>query len=444
VQFLVYGIIVSVLCSEYVVSLGAPGWLAYTQELIAGAAAAVAVAAGVQHHFREIRPIYWLVFGALAVNLLCGLIVNTVDAGPTFAAARSYLRAIPFFFLPAVIQFSEQQVRRQLLLILGFSLVQLPLALNQRFTTFESGYLSGDRTFGTLMDSNHLSIFLICVASVVFAFYVRRRLRFFPMLLLLALVLAPTMLNETKATIFLLPMALFVVGVVGATENRMRKAVLALATSAVFLVAFVPVYDYFMKPRWGYGIVEFFTMEGRVENYLESGAEVGSHRGVGRVDAVRVAFQVLSRDPSQLAFGLGAGNVSLSALGAQFTGEHFQRYGYFVESHASMLLWETGVLGLLLILLLFGIHWSDASKLSRDSGFYPTLALGVMGVIAVFFVSLPYTRMSDSGALSFLFWYLTGLIAAERTRALARALRSGDVISRRNSVAPELGAAART
>jgi hypothetical protein len=224
----------------------------------------------------------------------------------------------------------------------------------------------------------------------------------------------------------------------------MRKTVLALATSAVFVVAFVPVYDYFMKPRWGYGIVEFFTMEGRVEGYLESGAEVGSHRGVGRVDAVRVAFQVLSRDPSQLAFGLGAGNVSLSALGAQFTGEHFQRYGYFVESHASMLLWETGVLGLLLILVLFGILWADASKLSRDGGFFPTLALGMTGVVAVFVVSLPYTRMSDSGALSFLFWYLTGLIAAERTRALARALRSGDVIAHRSGVAPELGAPART
>jgi hypothetical protein len=442
VQFLVYGIIVSTLSFGYFVSLGAPGWLAYCQELVAAAAAAVVVAAGVQQHFREIRAIYWLVFGALAVNLLCGLIVNTVDAGPTFAAVRTYLRAIPCFFLPAVIQFSEQQVRRQLLLILGFALAQLPIALHQRFTTFANGYFSGDRTFGTLMDSGHLSIFLIGVASVIFAFYVRERLRFMPMLLLLAVVVAPTMLNETKATIFLLPLALFVVGVVGASENRLRKAVLALATSAVFLAAFVPVYDYFVKPRWGYGIVEFFMMEDRVENYLESGAEVGSHRGVGRFDAVTIAFEVLSRDPSLVAFGLGAGNVSLSALGDQFTGEHFQRYGYFVESHASMLLWETGVLGLLLVLILFGIIWADASKLSRGSGFYPTLALGMMGVIAVFVASFPYTTITESGALSFLFWYLAGLIAAERTRALSRARLSVDVVGHRNRVGRGLGSTA--
>jgi hypothetical protein len=436
VQFLVYGIITSALSFEYFVSLGAPGSLAYSQELLAGAAAAVVVGTGVHQRFRDVRPVYWLVFGGLAVNLLCGTIVNTVDAGPTFAGVRTYLRAIPLFFLPAVIRFSEQQVRAQLILILGFALVQLPIAFNQRLATFASGYLSGDRTFGTLMGSGHLSIFLICVASVIFAFYVRRRLRFIPMLVLLTIVLTPTMLNETKAAIFLLPLALFTVGVVGATENRARRAVLALATTAVFLVAFVPVYDYFVKPRWGYGIVEFFTMEGRVENYLDNDAEVGSHRGAGRVDALRVPLGVLSRDPSLLAFGLGAGNVSLSALGPQFTGEHFQRYGYLVVSQASLLLWETGVLGLSLILLLLGMLWSDASKLSRGTDFFSTLALGGMGVIVVIAASLPYSEMSESGALSFLFWYLAGLIAAERARALSRERRLSEPIAQPKLTTP--------
>ena len=429
VQFLVYAIITSVLSFEYLASLGAPGWLPYTQEIAALVAAVVVVGAGVHQRFRDVRPIYWLVFGALAVDVLCGLIVNAVDAGPMFAGVRHYLRAIPFFFLPAVVAFSEQQVRRQIFLILGFSLIQLPLALDQRLKTFAAGYLSGDRTFGTLMSSGHLSIFLICVASVIFAFYVRRRLRFIPMLILLAIVVAPTMLNETKVTIFLVPMALFAVGVVGATENRLRKTVLALATSAVFIVAFVPVYDYFMKPRWGYGIVEFFTMEGRVEGYLESDAEVGAYRSVGRVDAVRVPLQVLSQDPSLLGFGLGAGNVSLSALGAQFTGEHYQRYGYFVESTASMLLWETGVIGLSLVLLLLGILYVDASRLSRGTGFHHTLALGGMGVIVVTVASMPYTTLSESGAMSFLFWYFAGLIAAERARALRRESDVGEAVA---------------
>jgi hypothetical protein len=435
VQFLVYGIVISTLSFEYLASLGAPGWLPYLQELLAVAAVAVVVAVGVQQRFRHMRAIYWLVFGALAVNMLCGLLVNSVSAGPAFAAARAYLRAIPFFFLPVFVEFTEQQVRKQLLLILGFALLQFPIALDQRLTTHAGGYLSGDRTFGTVMASGHLSIFLICVAAVIFAFYVRRRLRFVPMLLLLLLVLAPTMLNETKATIFLVPLVLFVVGVVGATENRLRKTALAVATSAVFLVAFVPVYDYFMKPRWGYGIIEFFTMEGRVETYLDNEAEVGSHRAVGRIDSLRVPLQVLSRDPSLLAFGLGAGNVSLSALGPQFTGEHYQRYGYFVQSEASLLLWETGVLGLSLILLLLGILCLDATRLSRGSGFFNTVALGGVGVIVVIVASVPYATLAASGVLSFVFWYFAGIIAAERARALVRE-PSGEALGRPKSAMP--------
>jgi hypothetical protein len=43
-----------------------------------------------------------------------------------------------------------------------------------------------------------------------------------------------------------------------------------------------------------------------------------------------------------------------------------------------------------------------------------------MGVVAVVTLSLPYSPIIDSGALSFLFWYATGLVAAERSRALVR------------------------
>ena len=255
---------------------------------------------------------------------------------------RAYLRAIPLFFLPAVVLFSPRQVKAQLLLVFVFAVAQLPISLDQRLTTFARGYLSGDRTIGTLADSGFLSVFLIGVAAVLFAFFVRGRLTRLWALILLPIVLAPTMFNETKASLFLVPVALVAVVVVGATKNRWRRFMVASMSAAVFVAAFVPIYDYFMKPRYGYGIVEFFTMEGRVENYLTRDAEVGSYEAAGKVDAILVPLRVLSRDPSLLAFGLGIGNVSDSALGGDFSGEHFQRYGHFVQSGVSVLLWETG------------------------------------------------------------------------------------------------------
>ena len=420
-QYLVYGIIVASLGFEYLASQGlAPSRAPYAQELLAMAAAAVVVALGVQQRFRNVAAIYWLVFGGIALTLLCGIFVNGVGTGPTFAGLRTYARAIPFFFLPAVALFSEEQVKRQLLLVLGFSVVQLPIAIEQRMTTFARGYFSGDRTVGTIMNSGHLSIFLLCVASVLFAFYLRRRISLGKLLVLLPVVLAPTMLNETKATILLVPIALFSIVVLGAERHRLRKTITVVASAAVFLAVFIPVYDYFMKPRWGYGLIEFMTMEGRVEGYLDKDAQVGSYRPPGRLDGLTVPLQVQSRDPSLVAFGLGMGNVSDSALGPQFVGEHYQRYGHFVMSLASLLMWETGVLGTSLVVLLIFLIFRDAFLVSRGSGLYSDFALGGMGIVAIMGISLPYKSMIDSGALSFMFWYFAGLIVAERSRAAAR------------------------
>ena len=223
-QFLVYAIITSSLCFEYLGDQGyAPSSIAYAQELLAVVAVLVVVVGGVQQRFGNVAAGYWLVFGALAVTVLCGLLTNGVESGPIFAGLRAYLRAIPLFFLPAVVLFSPRQVKAQLLLVLAFAVAQLPISLDQRLTTFARGYLSGDRTIGTLADSAFLSVFLICVAAVLFAFFVRGRLSRLWALILLPIVLAPTMFNETKASLFLVPVALCRRGGGGSNEEPLAK-----------------------------------------------------------------------------------------------------------------------------------------------------------------------------------------------------------------------------
>jgi hypothetical protein len=416
-QFLVYGIIVSSLSFGYLGDMGyVPPALDYAQELFAIATAAVVVALGVQQKFRYVAPIYWLVFGGIALTMVCGIVVNHVGAGPVFAGTRTYLRAFPYFFLPAVVDFSDKQIRRHLTLILVLALIQLPIALEQRLESFGHGYLSGDRTIGTLGSSAYLSIFLICVALVLFAFYLRKRLSLTWMLILMALVLVPTMINETKATILLFPLGMFVVAVIGANRNRLRNTLRVVVIGSLFLGAFVPIYDHFMEPKWGYGIIEFLTMQGRVEGYLDKGSTVGSYEEAGRWDGIVAPLQTLSRDPAQLGFGLGIGNVSPSSLGDSFTGANYLRYGYLVTSLLSLLLWETGVIGTTLVFILLSIVFLDAFKVSRGTGFRADLALGAMGVIAIIFIGTGYKLMVASGALSFLFWYLAGVVTAERVR----------------------------
>ena len=117
---------------------------------------------------------------------------------------------------------------------------------------------------------------------------------------------------------------------------------IASMTVAVFIAAFVPIYDYFMKPRCGYGIVEFFTMEGRVENYLSQDSEVGSFEAVGKVDAHVVPLRVLSSDPPLL------GSDSVSATfriprWVSISPANISRVtGTSCSPGVSLLLWETG------------------------------------------------------------------------------------------------------
>ena len=422
-QFLVYAIITSSLCFEYLGDQGyAPSFIAYAQELLAIVAVLVVVVGGVQQRFGNVAAGYWFVFGALAVTIVCGLLTNGVESGSTFAGLAC-LPACHSAILPAC--------RRALLATASQSSVAARAGVCRRavadLARTASNYVCTADSSPAIERSGRcptlafLSIFLIGVAAVLFAFFVRGRLSRLWAFILLPIVLAPTTFNETKASLFLVPLALVAVVVVGATKNRWRKFMVASMSTAVFLVAFVPIYDYFMKPRYGYGIVEFFTMEGRVEDYLTRDATVGSYEAVGKVDAILVPLRVLSRDPSLLAFGLGIGSVSDSALGSQFSGEHFQRYGHFVQSGVSMLLWETGVLGTGLVFALLAMLFLDALHVSRGDDFMAAFALGMLGVIGAIAFSLPYSSVMQSSALSYLFWYAAGLVAAERGRALVRA-----------------------
>ena len=132
-QTLIISAMVAVLSIEY---LAFKGWVAelftYAPELLALLATVIVMIAGPRSRFQYVRSVYWLVFGALSLVVVCGAVVNHLDSGPVFAGLRTYLRALPFFFLPAVFEIKERHLRVQLLVLLAFGLLQLPLAWEQR------------------------------------------------------------------------------------------------------------------------------------------------------------------------------------------------------------------------------------------------------------------------------------------------------------------------
>jgi hypothetical protein len=160
----------------------------------------------------------------------------------------------------------------------------------------------------------------------------------------------------------------------------------------------------------------FLTEKERLERYLVKDAEVGAQKA-GRVDAIVTPVRELSRDPSSLAFGLGVGNVSNSALGIQFEGRYFQRFAPFLKSAASRILLELGLVGIVSVLALYWLVFRDARRVAEsDEGLIGAIALAWTGVVATMGLGLVYVDGIAAESLSVLFWYFSGLIAAHRVR----------------------------
>jgi hypothetical protein len=360
------------------------------------------------------------VFGGLVLTMSCGILANQVDSGPLFGGLRNYLRAMPLFFLPVAYAFEDRQLRKQLNLLFGICLLQCPLALYQRLSTLARGNQTGDETAGTLISSGILSLFLVCAGCVLTAAFLRKRISLKLFLPLFLLLVAPTMINETKVTLVVLPLGLLMTLAMGSHPGaRLRNTFLAVCLLGIFGAIFVPVYDYFVSQGHGFHnpkIGELLSNQGRVGRYLDTGAEVGA-RKAGRFDALEVPLEEIARDPVSLAFGFGLGNASESALGLQFTGRYFERYKPFLLTTASTFMLEIGLLGLLGVLTLYLMVFNDSRVVARsDPGIVGTLAIAWPGVVAIVTVGTFYTITHVSAALSYLFWYFSGVIAAERVR----------------------------
>jgi hypothetical protein len=393
----------------------------FMPEVLSALMALMVVVYGARNRFEFVRPAYWFVFGAIGVTMVCGAVANAVEAGPLIVGMRRYLRALPLFLLPAVYAFGERPIRNQLLLLLALCLPQLPIAFSQRMQTLAAGGYTGDATVGMLANSGFLTIFLVCAVCILTAAFLRKRIRMPLFVVLFLLLLTPTMINETKATIVLLPVGLMVTFLTASPRGaRLRKLFGAVALLAVFGALFVPTYDYFIKLKGGPGITEFFADREQVAAYMSKDAALGTRavEDVGRVDALVTPLKEMARDPTHLAFGVGVGNASELSGSSEFTGAYYRRFAPFLKSAASLFILEIGVLGLGLVLALYALVFRDARRVAEtDDRTWGMLAAGWAGVTAVIFVATFYKNITASEAISYLFWYFSGVIAAHRVRA---------------------------
>jgi len=411
-----YSLFFSIFLLDYLQGIGLlPRVFTYIPELLSVIAGIIVIFIFVVRKSINLTPAYGLIFIFLAVLILTGIFANQVPPETLFVAIRKYLKFLPFFFLPLVYDFSEKEIKGQIIVILGLTLIQLPVALYQRFVE-SVGSSSGDLIGGTLgsavRGSGLLTVYLVCAVAILTAFRVRKRISPLTYILLLMAFSIPTMINETKVTLFLLPLALILPAVlVGTGSQKIKNLFAGVFVAVVMLGTFASVYNHFYS-RGDRGIAEFFTQEGRVEGYLNRSEEKIGQGRAGRVDAILIPLDILSKKPVSLMLGLGLGNVSHSSLGDEFSGDYYYQYGGYVQSAVSNLIWEIGILGLLLISCLGYLLFKDATHLVKLKGINGDIALGWACVVCIIAIAAFYTNIIGSNAISYLFWYLSGYLVA--------------------------------
>jgi hypothetical protein len=408
-----------------------PGLLKFLPELLSGVIVLLVLFEGLRKGFSLVSPKYWAVFGVTLLIIACGILTNSVGSGPTLAGMRLYLRAAPMFLIPAVFTFTEKQLQQQLKLLVAIGLVQLPVAIYQRWVIYSAGRFSGDDVRGTLTDSGVLSIVLICMALVLLGFFMHKRIKRTQFLLLFFLLLLPTTINETKATVILLPAGLLATVIAGSPRGMRLKITAAAATLlALFAAIMIPVYNFMeannpvVKDR---SLIGFFSDEQQFDKYMEAKkAGIGSRTRAARGDALRIPLEYMSREPVRLAFGLGLGNVSHSTLGQNFQGTYYDLFQGFVITSFTIFLLEIGILGTGLVFLLYWLVFTDAIAVAKtDTGVLGPVAVGWIGVVAVMGIAMFYTTTHYFSSLSYLYWYFSGTIAARRMQLAYAAQETG-------------------
>ena len=371
----------------------------------------------------NLPKIYIVLFSCYTAHIVMGFVFNLVPAGAVIAGVRSYLRWAPFFFLASVVPVTAGAMRWQLALLFGFGVLQVPIAVYQRFFQF-SHLQTGDVVIGTLDGAPFLAMFQIALICLLLALYLKGKLKLLLCFFLSMFLFIPCTINETKAVIILLPAAIMAILMFSkSSSSRVKQYVIIPLALTLLMSIFIPVYNYFMpQPETllpgesgRRTIMDVFTGV-RLKRYLYKNASgEGTDEKIGRVDSLVLAVKNISQEPINLIYGFGAGNVNESFIGLlKGSQTHFYAYGA-AGTTISILLWEIGLIGAFFPVIFLVFNFFDALSLQNATDIRGGLALAWIGITVMLMICLIYVNLMST-SLDLLFWYLAGYIAAENYR----------------------------
>jgi hypothetical protein len=347
-------------------------------------------------------PVFiWLLFAFLLLAVTTALLQKPAFSEFLSGFKRNF-QAYGLLFALAVIPFAAKDIRQWLTASAVIAVMQLPFALYERFilVPLRGGLESGKAeatdvvagTFGARLEGGSPNSLMVAYLLIAVAFvYMRWREGLLPgwkTVLFVVPCFIPMFLGETKIVLVLIPLIILVLH----RRDALRRPGLFLfvtfiGAGLVILLAFV--YAELMWKRPLFDVVE----ETVAYNFLHKGH---GHLFLNRTTVVIFWWQKQSfADPVGFLFGHGIGSAytgvtlfSVGHIAATYLG-----YGIDLTT-LSLLLWEVGLIGLMLHLAIFVMAWMAAGRLAQTT-YDPEAradAMSIQAAIAVFLLYHYYTN----------------------------------------------------
>lgn len=344
---------------------------------------------------------------ALAFVLICliSVLVNASDPEVTLLGVKGYFQMWGLFLGLVIIRWNPGMTRQLCIGMLAIALLQLPFAAHEYLvlapTRIRPGFVAVDivaGTFGALLDGGGatavLAAFQIIVVSCLVALWKNGALSGIKLIVLSPLLLAPMLVNEVKIAVLYLPLAFAVVfyrDIVARPIKFLVAGGALFGMLAVLMGALVAAQPANKVQSWT-DLVNFI-----VERQSADIGERGEHYGeLTRVTALTFwAKEHVTANPvyTLLGHGLGASRDASGALDIADTLAE-KRYGGMNIGYTALsaLLWDTGIVGLVMVLGMFAAAFFAAGGLANHyrghDKFRTGLFEGLQGGVAVLVLSL--------------------------------------------------------
>jgi hypothetical protein len=368
------------------------------------------------------RPVYPYLFLVIFLLVIVSALINHSNASTIILGIRHHFKYLPFFLLPLVYDFSEKEIRKILLLLCGFCLVQLPVTILQRFFLY-SQEISGDHVAGTVGGSGVVSIILVSAISILYALFLKKHISRLWLMILSACIFFPTTINETKVTFFILPLGLMLSTLLFGDKNillKLKKIAGYCIVTILFAGIFVFVYNNMYAEKEGHG--KFFDQlawETENRGYLYLGEERAEERieagiQIGRGDTIVLALKNISKDIGHLFFGVGIGNALDTKIGFLKTPQK-KILKYFPDMTAiTNIIWEMGLMGIIVEMTFFLFIFQDAMAMRRQDDIIGAFCLGWCSVVVIMALTMFYLNIFYTDPLNITFWLLSGIVVSKR------------------------------